>query len=331
MSDVSAAYEQARTSAVLFDQSNRAKVEVTGADAASFLHNLSTNDIKDMPIGAGCEAFLTNAKARVVAPILVYRLLLHDGREALWLDAAPGLADVIIKHLDHFLISEAVELADRTNEYAQFHLAGPQAKAVLERAIGDAVPDLDQHLHMMRTFAGNATSSVRRYDPLGLPGYDIVCLKDRAEPVRQSLLAAGARSASQEVYDILRVEAGTPVWGLDIDAERFVVETGRIPQAICYTKGCFLGQEPIVMARDRGHVNRTFLGIKLDGQEPAPPGSKLFHDGAEAGQVTSSVVSPRLGPIGLAYVRRGHQEPGTKVEVETAAGRRGAVVSALPF
>ena len=315
--------------AVLFDQSDRAKVEVTGADAGTFLHNLSTNDVKDLPVGAGCEAFLTNAKAKVVAPLLIYRLMLHDGREAFWLDAEPGLADVIIKHLDHFIISEAVELADRTDEYAQFHLAGPQAKAVLERAIGAAVPELDQHLHMMRTLAGNVTCSIRRHDPLGLPGYDIVCLKGKGESVRRALIDAGATPASRETYDILRVEAGTPVWGPDMDAERFVVETGRIKQAICYTKGCFLGQEPIVMARDRGHVNRTLLGIKLDAA--VPPGAKLLREGAEVGQVASSVVSPRLGPIGLAYLRRGHQEPGTKLEVETAAGRAGGVISALPF
>lgn len=329
--NAAAEYEQARSGAVIFDQSQRSKIEVTSADAASFLHNLCTNDIKEMPVGAGCEAFFTNAKARVVAPVLVYHLLLHDGREAFWLDAAAGLADVILKHLDHFLISEAVELADRTHEYAQVHLAGPQAKSVLERAIGDAIPDLNQHLHMMRTFAGNATCSVRRYDPLGLPGYDVVCLKSRAEAVWQSLVEAGARPAGQQVFETLRIEAGTPTWNADIDTERFVVETGRIAQAICYTKGCFLGQEPIVMARDRGHVNRTFMGLKIDGLEPVPSGAKLFHEGNEVGQVTSSVVSPRLGPIGLAYLRRGHQEPGTRLEVETAAGRRGVVVSALPF
>lgn len=331
VSEAEAAYDLTRGAAGLFDQSDRAKVEVAGADAASFLHNLCTNDVKEMPVGAGCEAFFCTAKARVVAPVLIYRLLLHDGREAFWLDAAPGLADVLIKHLDHFIISEAVELADRTGEYAQFHLAGPQARAVLERAIGDAVPDLEPHQHMVRTLGASGTSSIRRHEPLGLPGYDIVCLKARAEAVRQSLLQSGAKPAGHEAYELLRVEAGTPIWGPDIDGERFVVETGRIAQAISYTKGCYLGQEPIVMARDRGHVNRTLRGVKIEGGEAVPPGARLFHDGTEVGQVTSSVVSPRLGPIALAYVRRGHQEPGTKLEVETAGGRRPAVVSGLPF
>ena len=97
---------------------------------------------------------------------------------------------------------------------------------------------------------------------------------------------------------------------------RFVVEVGRVAQAICYTKGCYLGQEPIVMARDRGQVQRTLLGLKVSGDGPVPRGSKLVRDGKDVGVTASSVVSPALGqPIALAYLRRGSQEPGTVVEV----------------
>ena len=106
--DALAEYRQARDAAALFDQSHRGKVELTGAEAATFLHNLSTNDVAGLAVGGGCEGFLTNAKAKVVAPILVYRLLLHNGREALWLDVGPALNEKVVKHLDHFLISEAV-------------------------------------------------------------------------------------------------------------------------------------------------------------------------------------------------------------------------------
>jgi glycine cleavage system aminomethyltransferase T len=84
------------------------------------------------------------------------------------------------------------------------------------------------------------------------------------------------------------------------------------------------------MARDRGQVNRTLLGLKLTGGT-APRGSLVFRDDKEVGRVTSSVVSPRLGPIALAYIRRGNQEPGTAVEVEVEGARRQALVSALPF
>src|SRR5207248_9238246 len=97
-------------------------------------------------------------------------------------------------------------------------------------------------------------------------------------------------------------------------------------------KGCYLGQEPIVRLRDLGHVNRVLTGLRIDGTEPAAPGAKLWRDGKEAGQVTSSVFSPGLGTaIALAYVRRGSTDPGTALEVEINATRARASVTSLPF
>jgi len=328
--DVAAEYEAVRDGAGLFDVSHRGKVELTGKEAAFFLHNLCTNDINDLPVGAGCEAFLTTNKAKIVSHLYVYHLLLHDGRSALWLDVPPGTSEKLIQYLDHYVISEQVEFADRTREFAQMHLAGPQAHAVLEKALLDDVPPLEDLQHMMRTFGVSDTCHVRRHDLLGVPGYDIVCLAARASNVWQTLTRAGAKPAGREAYEILRVEAGTPALGADMDESTFAPEVGRTKQAICYTKGCYLGQEPIVMARDRGQVNRTLLGVKLpDG--PVPHNSLLFAGDKEVGRVTSGATSPRLGAIGLAYVRRGSQEPGTKLEVDVQGTRRPAVVAALPM
>jgi folate-binding protein YgfZ len=324
-------YKHARIGAVVFDQSHRGKLELTGREASSFLHNLCTNDVNDLALGAGCEAFLTTNKAKIISHLFIYHVRLHDGRPALWLDVPPGTSEKVIQYLDHYVISEQVEFADRTREFAQLHLAGPHATQVLERALLDDVPPLEELQHMERTFGTNATSHIRRHDSLGLPGYDIVCLKERAEIVWQFLLRAGAVPAGRQTYEILRIEAGTPALGLDMDETTFAPEVGRIKQAICYTKGCYLGQEPIVMARDRGQVNRTLLGVKLpDG--PVPKDAPLFRDGKEIGRVTSSVLSQRLGTaIGLAYVRRGNQESGTRVEVEANGTRHPAEVTALPF
>jgi folate-binding protein YgfZ len=292
------------------------------------LHNLSTNDVVGLAIGAGCEAFLCTAKAKVVAHLLIYHLLLGDGREAYWLDVAPGEAEKVIKHLDHFVISEQVEFADRTREFAQIHLAGPQAHAILEKAVKDTVPELAELQHMMRTFGPAGTCHVRRHDPLGVPGYDIVCLRGRAESVWRLLIASGARPAGRSTYEGLRIEAGTPQYGLDIDENTLAPEVARTEQAISYTKGCFLGQEPIVRVRDIGQVNRTLIGLRIEGTTPASHGAKLFRDGKEVGFVTSSALSPGIGKVvALGYVRRGHTEPGTPLDVEVGSNR----VSAQPI
>ncbi len=318
---------QARSGAVLFDLSHRGKLEVAGNDAVKFLHNLSSNDVKGLAPDTGCEAFFCTATAKVIAHALLYRCPPEGKREKLALDVAPGLSAKVMKHLDRHLISEDVEFADRTRDLVQFHLAGPAAPALLGRLFGSEValsPLQQQHASL-----GGADWVVRRHDPLGLPGFDVLGPLDRAEELWLRLREE-ARPAGRQAYEVLRIEAGTPLYGADVDETTFAPEVARTRQAISYGKGCYLGQEPIVMARDRGQVNRALLGLKLpDG--PVPAGALLFRDGKEVGRVTSSVLSPRLGAIALAYVRRGSQAAGTVLEVETAGQRKTAVVAALPF
>jgi folate-binding protein YgfZ len=315
-------YHHARTGAALSDESHRGKVEVRGADAARFLHNLTTNDMVNLAPGRGCEAFLTTAKAKVIAYLRFFR----QDAASFWLDVAPGAAERVIAHLDRYLISEQVEFVDHTKAFAQMHLAGPETPALLAPLLGGAAAPAEQlqHIHV-------SLGQVRRHDALGLLGYDILCPADRATELWRLLTAGGARPIGREACEILRVEAGRPREGADIDDNTFAPEVGRIAETICYTKGCYLGQESIVMARDRGQVNRSLVGVRLPGG-PVPPGSRLFSQDKEVGRVTSSIFSPRMGmALGLAYLRRGHQEPGTAVEVEVAGARAPAEVVKLPI
>lgn len=316
-------YEASLHAAALFEQSHRGKLEVSGPDAPTFLSNLSTNDVQQLPLGGGCETYFCDHRAKVLAHALAYHVLV-EGKHAFWLDVAVCRKDALLQHLDRHLISEQVELIDHTATFAQFHLAGPAARSVLEKVIGSAIPELSEFLHMERTLGMHSTCHIRRYDPLGVPGYDLVCRIERADAVRQMLQAAGATLGGADAYEILRVENVTPLDGIDIDENRFVMEVARAPRAVCYTKGCFLGQEPIVMARDRaGHINRAFLPLKVLEGGVIPSGAKLFAGVAEVGLVTSSVLSPRFGAaIALGYVRRGFQSPGLQLHAETPEGRR---------
>jgi folate-binding protein YgfZ len=306
------AYAHVLENAAVFDQSDRGKVLVSGADARTFLHNLSTNDIKNLKPGMGCEAFFATAQAKAVAYVRIFCDELN-GAETFFIDLDPGLSQKVTAHLDRFIISEHVEFADITAEYEQWHVAGPNAETVVNNS------------------GLSALNQTRRCDRLGVPGWDILCKTDACEQTSALLAESGATQAGPDVFNILRIEAGMPVYGVDIDENRFVVEVGRTKQAISYTKGCYLGQEPIVMARDRGHVNRTLLGLRVRAAEPPLPGTKLTRDGKEVGDVTSSVASPRFGTIALAYIRRGNQDPGTVLEW-TIDGRTGAAeVASLPF
>jgi folate-binding protein YgfZ len=333
LSNASNDYRAAISEAALFDTSSTGKLLLTGPDAPMFLANLSTNDTKSLPLGGGCEAYFCDSRAKVQFQAWIYHVRLVDGRHAMWVETNSGRNEALVKYLDRYLISEQVEIADVTGQYAQMHLAGPNAGSLLGKALGSEVPELPEFAHMERTFGANTTCSIRRRDPLGQPGFDIVCRAELVEGVRGLLTAAGAVPGTAATFETLRIEAGTPLFGPDIDENRFVMEVGGASRAVSYSKGCFLGQEPIVMARDRaGHVNRAFLGLKvLEGQTPLPAGTKLFHDGQEVGLVTSSCLSPRLGaPIALGYLRWKHQQPGTKMEAETEGRRVAVEVLGLP-
>jgi folate-binding protein YgfZ len=328
--DSTAEYQRTLAGAGLFDQSHRGKLELTGPEAPNFLQAMCTNDVLNLPLGAGCEAFFTTATAKIVDRALIYHTRKSDGHDAIWLDVAPGRAQPLLQHLERYHIAEQFEIADRTAEFGQVHLAGPAARKVLESAMGESIPDLEMLQHMERTIGTTATCHIRRNDPLGVPGYDLVFLAGRAADVWRALLAGGATPAGARAYEVLRIEAGTPLIGQDMDESRFVLEIGRA-HAICHTKGCYLGQEPVVMARDRaGHVNRSFRGLKLS-EGLAAPKTKLFTEaGQDVGILTSSINSPRFGPIALGYVRRGFEMPGTRLRLGGAAGGEAEVVE-LPF
>jgi folate-binding protein YgfZ len=321
-----AEYEHAWNGGVVFDRSHRGKVSLTGADAARFLHNLCTNDILGLTPSAGCEAFLTTSKAKAVAYLLVY----HQVEPArFWLDADAGRGETVARHLDRYLISERVEIAERTAEFAQLHVAGPIASAAVS-AVLTLTTDANPLHEIAGVLGGSVPVWVRRRDLMpALPGYDLICPAESANSLWRALLGQGVAAAGSLTYDVLRVEAGIPAFGRDIDEERMVVEVGRGTRAISYTKGCYLGQETIVMARDRGHVNRLLIGLRCEGKEPVLPGTPVFAAGTNVGQVTSGTVSPRLGAIALAYARRGNQDAGT--ELSLTEGGRKAWATSLPF
>jgi folate-binding protein YgfZ len=329
--NVAGEYQNACQDVALFDRCHHGKVQVVGKDARSFLHNLCTNEVNKLPVGFGCEAFLTSGQAKILAAVLIYRVAAPEGSDCLWLDAGPGLGEKVVKHLDRYLVSERVELADRTKEFVQLHLAGPRAAEVLHKVLPDKLPALAALQHTEQAIA-DTPCPIRRHDPLGLPGYDVLCAREKAEVVWQALCEAGARPAGLKAYHMLRVEAGTPEYGVDLDENNLPQEVGRLEQTVSFTKGCYIGQETVARIRTYGHVNRSLVGLKLAEEASVLPGAKLCHDGKEVGQVTSSVFSPRLGhAIALAYVRRPHQEPGTTLEMAADTGRRMAEVVSLPF
>src|ERR1700761_8211360 len=120
--DYEAEYTALTDGAGIVDFSNRTQIELTGADRAKFLHNLCTNTVRDLPVGKGCEAFLLNVKGHIVSHVFVFIC-----PNSIVLETVPDQAERLIAHLDRYLIREDVQLADRSQEWSEIYLAGPQA------------------------------------------------------------------------------------------------------------------------------------------------------------------------------------------------------------
>jgi folate-binding protein YgfZ len=329
--DVGAEHEAACRSSALFDCSHHGKIDVKGRDAASFLHNLCTNEIVKLAPGTAVEAFFTTGQARIVGFAIVYHVAPTAEGDLYSLDAGPGQNLKIMQHLDRYMISEQVELQDRTSELAQLHLAGPSASAILDNIAGPKASALEP-LHCSEARIGATDIVARRHDWLGLPGFDVLCQVGEAASVAEAFRRAGALPAGTLAQETLRIEAGTPEYGIDIDETNLPQEVGRAEATISFTKGCYIGQETIARIRTYGHVNRCLVGLKFASEVVAPPHSRILYQGKEVGSVTSSIFSLKFGAtLAMAYLRRGSQEPGFVVEVEVASARHAAEVTSLPF
>jgi folate-binding protein YgfZ len=322
--DPRAEYRAARVSAALFDLPDRAQIEMTGRDRAKFLHNFCTSDIRGLTPGRACETFLTSVQGKVLAYVSVYATA-----DSLWLASVPGCADRIIAHLSRYQISEEVTFTDRSPELGMLMIAGPRSASVTNAVFPSATLPPGSPAVAVAGLDHGALQ-IRRHDLLRLPGFFVVAPHSAIEGCREKLIEAGAVPAGQSTFEALRIEAGFPLYGVDLTEANLAQEASRTAVAISFTKGCYLGQEPIARIDALGHVNQQLRGLELAGGPVPPPGSEVLTPGLEPrkiGEVTSAAMSHGTDrPVALAYVRRGFDAPGTALEVRVNTATVPAVV-----
>jgi len=317
-------YDLVRRHVASIDRSERGRIVVSGADRASYLQGLLTNDIEALRPGGGCYSAYLTAQGRMIADLWVYEL-----GDLILLSLSGDLRTAVMARLEQFIFSEDVQLGDVTETFAQVAVVGPGAAALvtglLDEAPSVALDALPEH--------GNLRSGdviVTRVTDTGEPGFDVYVEREQADRLKERLRSAGAIEADAETAEALRIEAGVPLFHRDMDEETIPLEAGIEPRAISMTKGCYVGQEVIVRVLHRGHgrVAKKLVGLTIDGDLVPPAGEPVTSGERPAGEVTSSVRSPALGrPIALAYVQRDFTAPGTELLV----GGTRAAVTALPF
>jgi folate-binding protein YgfZ len=291
------------------DFHDRTQIELTGADRASFLHNFTTNDIRRLKPGQGCEAFVLDVRGHTIGHVLVFCT-----PDSLVLDTVPGQAETLTQHLDRYLIREQVEIFDRTEAWSELLLAGAEAEQILYQLI-ESVPasSLD---HQPARLAGEPVW-IRRVALAGPGGFLIAGAADAIDAVGIAMSAEGATDCRMAAFEVVRIEAGFPWFGVDISDKNLPQEVDRNERAISFTKGCYLGQETVARIDALGHVNKRLRCVRFSGITVPPLAAKLRVGGAIAGELTSAAFSPLLGvSLALAYVRRGHEAIGSRLESE---------------
>jgi folate-binding protein YgfZ len=313
--DWRAEYDALVQHAGLVDLGHRTQIEVGGADRAAWLHNLTTNEIRKLAPGAGCEAFLTSVQGKILAHLMVFA-----AAESIVLDTVAGQAKANHEHNQQYMITEQVTLIDRSETWSELLLGGPQAEALLADVAGTK-PPAERLAHGPATVAGH-TVWLRRADVTGPTDFLISGQSAEVAAAKSALIQSGALECGDAAFEAARVEWGFPLYGPDISEKNLPQEVARDAQTISFVKGCYLGQETVARIDALGHVNKTLVGVRFANAAVPEPGLELTAGGKGAGTVTSVAYSPRLeAPMALAYVRRGSTASGTPLDSALGAAK----------
>jgi glycine cleavage system T protein len=317
-------HEAVRKAAGLFDFSFRAKLAVKGEDRASFLQGLVTNDVQTLEPGQGVYAMLLNAHGHILGDLRIYR-----AEDRFLIDTDADLREKLMKVLDHYIFMEQVEL----EPLALFALGfqGPRSRPLLEKTLHIDLPPMTEFGHFATNYAGFPVRVVRATST-GEEGYEVWV------GAKGMMGVWGAACGQAPTYDMaacgtealesLRIEAGIPRYGRELDEDTLPLEAG-VMDALSFTKGCYVGQEVVERTRSRGHVNWKLVGLFVEAANPPQPGEKLLWEGTEAGEITSACNSPTLArTVALAFLRREFSEAGKKLALASGPV---AEVTTLPF
>jgi folate-binding protein YgfZ len=324
--DVESEYASVRDGgAGVLDLSSRGRIRVTGSEALLFLNGLLTNDMKTLDENRWMPAVFPNVQGRILAAVRIARTT-----NGYLIDTENATHDRVMKTIERFTLAGDFKVADITDSTTMLTVQGKSAKEVVEKIANEASA-LDQN---------GAREIQWRDHPLTLmrathtaeDGFDFIVPTENATALWDTLIEAGAHPTGHDALETLRIEAGVPRFGRDMDETNVVTET-NLDDAISYTKGCYLGQEIIVRIKHRGHVAKKLTGLAFDNEVTIEPATVLLSDaGAEIGRITSATFSPALKrTVALAYVKYEFLNAGTKVKTNSSEGPVNATVVGLPF
>lgn len=314
-----------REHAGMIDMSDHAKIELTGSERVPFLDGLVTAELKTLASGASVYALLLNEKSRVLGDLRVYAF-----RDSLVLDLQAAQKDSILRMLEKARVSDDVDFRD-LGPVGHIEILGPNADSAIAAVLGVEVGGLSRDSFL--TVASNHPGSthIGRVQSTGTIGYTVWSPDTSLSEEWEKFSRAGVSPIGRDALELLRIEAGIPRFGADMDENTLALEVAP-ESALSFTKGCYVGQEIVARGTYVGQVRRKLLGLRVDGDLAPIHGDRVSHAGREAGFVTSAAWSPSLGQvIALAILRLDAVAQDDTLSIDRRGLALRARLSPLPF
>lgn len=329
--DVEAEHHAVRQSVGLADLSHRGKLRVIGDDRVKWLQSVISNDILPLQPGQGrYSSFLTH-KGKMLTYFRVY-----VQTDAVMMEDVGEIGDATYQALRKFLLyGTKAKMENCAETWGLLLISGPKASAVVGAAFGVDVTDL-KPVTFITAQIGGQTALIMRTEETGEVDLEILLPVDGLPAAWHSLMQAGApygiKPIGSQAREALRIEAGIPKAGSELNEEIVPPEANLEGKAFSLTKGCYPGQEVVARMDTYGNVRRHMVGLILKNSTVPPKGSKLFSGDREVGWVSSAIRSPQLKQvIALGFPLRDFSKPGTELTVEIEGKKHGATVQVLPF
>jgi len=307
------------TGAGLFDFPKRGLIEVSGGEAVQFLNGMLTNDIAKLPENSWMLAAFPNVQGRLLAFVRVLKI----GDKFLF-DTEFATREKVFNNLFRFTFAGDFKVRDLSEEMNLLSIQGKLAGEILKSKVQSPKSKaevVEAEFNGEKVFVINSTYAAE-------VGFDLFAPANLIQDLAKEFENAGAIKIGDEAREVLRIEAGIPLYGVDMDETTVVLETG-LDEAVSFTKGCYVGQEVIIRIHHRGHVAKKLAGLIFDEPSDIAPNSELKSaEGKNAGRITSVAFSPALNKqIALAYVRYDFLQPGTELLINENLAK----IAQLPF
>ncbi len=329
--DVAAEHRAVRQAVGIADLSHRGKLRVTGEDRVKWLQSVISNDILPLQPGQGrYSSFLTH-KGKMLT---YFRLYMQT--DAVMLEDVGEIGDTTFQALRKFLLyGTKAKMENCAESWALLLISGPKAPHVVQSAFGVDVTDLTP-VDFVTAQIGGHHALVLRTEETGEVDIEVLLPTDSLLTAWTSALQAGdkfgIRAIGSHTREALRIEAGLPNAGPDLNEEIVPPEANLEEKAFSLSKGCYPGQEVVARMDTYGNVRRKLVGLVLMDSAVPSHGAKLYSGDREVGWISSAVRSPQLNKtIAFGFPLRDFSKPGTELAVEFESGRHPATVQTLPF